>query len=145
MVCVGESVWLPALSFLLLHHGRQAGAQGYGMRTEAELEVTRQRGGAVQRCEGLEVDESKCVSLVSAHGWLDLETDSDDDLLHLFLGLQVRIAVCFLSRENGSVGCIQRTRTRWQPQCPHCLASYARRSCPAALKRAARSRVGLRS
>lgn len=119
-MCGGECV--AACAFFLVAASREAG-RGYGMRTEAELEVTRQRGGAVQRCEGLEVDESKCVSLVSAHGWLDLETDSDDDLLHLFLGLQVRIAVCFLSRENGSVGCIQRTRTRWQPQCPHCLAS----------------------
>jgi hypothetical protein len=61
----------------------------------------------VQRGEGLEVDESKCASLVSAQGLLDLETDSDDDLLHLFLGLQVLLAVCSLCREIGCVGCMQ--------------------------------------
>ena len=37
----------------------------------------------------IRIDETKCVSIVTAHTSWDFETDSDSDLLTLFLGLQV--------------------------------------------------------
>ena len=50
--------------------------------------------GAAQRCEDVQIDESKCMSVVWEDGWCDLEADSDGDLLHVFLGLQVALSPC---------------------------------------------------